>query len=206
MHRLLYGTGNPAKLISMRQMLSSLPFIIDGLDEDAPPASEDGNTPLANARQKALCYYQAYHRPVFSCDSGMELLGVPEDKKPGVHLRRPEGRSLSDEEMIEHYTSLVRAYGNGGCLQARYQNAICLIKGDGTLWEYDGDDICSNYFLLTDKPHIKRTPGWPLDSLSLSLPARAYWFDMTESEKLASHKSLQPGFEGFFKRVMLLSD
>ncbi len=36
-----------------------------------PQVEEDGQTPLENARQKALAYYQAFQIPVFSCDSGL---------------------------------------------------------------------------------------------------------------------------------------
>jgi 8-oxo-dGTP diphosphatase len=202
--RLLYGTGNPAKLNHMREMLAGLPLAVDGLDGSAPDAQEDGVTPLENARQKAQCYYRAFLRPVFSCDSGLFIEGVPKGKNPGVHARRPEGRSLSDEEMIAYYAGLVREYGQGGALKARYQNAICLVMGEGLVWEYDGEDIGFNTFLLTDKPHEKRTPGWPLDSLSLSLPSGKYSFDLTPEERLRSHRDLGPGFARFFRDALAL--
>jgi 8-oxo-dGTP diphosphatase len=182
MLKLLYGTGNPAKLDAMREWLSELPILISGLDEHAPPVPEDGFTPLENARQKALCYYSAYLRPVFSCDSGLVLSKVPEEKNPGVHARRPGGKPLSDEEMLAYYAGLVREYGRDGFLPARYQNAICLVMDGGVQVEYDGDDICSDTFLLADKPHPMRTPGWPLDSLSVSMQAGKYWFDMSTEE------------------------
>ena len=36
----------------------------DDMDREAPSPSEDGSTPLENARQKALCYYDFYQIPV----------------------------------------------------------------------------------------------------------------------------------------------
>ena len=201
MQRILYGTGNPAKLNAMREWLSGLPLVIDGLTSCAPQAPEDGRTPLENARQKALCYYQAYRRPVFSCDSGLMLSSVPHDLNPGVHARRPLGAPLSDGEMLLYYANLAREYGRDGFLQARYQNAVCLVMEDGRCLEYDGDDICSDMFLLADKPHPMRTPGWPLDSLSVSAETGKYWFDMAAEERLASHRDLRPGFAGFFSRA-----
>lgn len=199
MIRLLYGTGNPAKLNHMREMLRDLPLVIDGLEGLAPNVPEDGNTPLTNARQKAIAYYRAFQRPVFSCDSGLYLMGVPDDLNPGVHARRPRGLSLTDDEMIAYYGGLAQKYGP---LRARYVNAICLVTQEGAYWEYDGEDIGSDPFLLTDKPHARRTPGWPLDSLSLSLENGKYWFDLSEADRIASHKDLRPGFTGFFRRAL----
>ena len=202
--RLLYGTGNPAKLNAMIAWLCDLPLEIKGLDASAPTAPEDGKTPLQNARQKALFYYGLYRLPVFSCDSGLEILNVPQDKNPGVHARRPEGKALSDDEMIAYYADLAKAYGKDGFLPARYVNAICLITADGTMLEYDGEDICSDLYLLSSKPHAMRTQGWPLDSLSVSLATKAYWFDMPAAEKEKSHKDLRPGFIRFFQDALKL--
>jgi XTP/dITP diphosphohydrolase len=204
MLQLLYGTGNPAKLGAMRDWLSDLPILLGGLDEHAPAVPEDGITPLENARQKALCYYRTYLRPVFSCDSGLVLSGVPEAKNPGVHARRPGGKPLSDEEMLAYYAGLALEFGRDGFLPARYQNAICLVTDGGTFMEYDGEDICSDTFLLAAKPHPMRTPGWPLDSLSVSLQTGKYWFDMSQEERLLSHRDLRPGFVKFFRQAFNL--
>lgn len=204
MLRLLYGTGNPAKLSAMREWLKDLPVMIDGLDAQAPDVPEDGKTPLENARQKAVCYFMTYRRPVFSCDSSLILTGLPEDKNPGVHARRPEGKPLSDEEMLTYYAGLVQKYGKGGYLSARYQNAICLVMREGVCLEYDGDDICSGTFLLADKPHPMRTLGCPLDSLSVSAKTGEYWFDMSEEDRRLSYRDLRPGFVNFFRRALKL--
>ncbi len=204
MRRLLYGTGNPAKLRAMRDWLSALPILVDGLDDSAPPVPEDGKSVLENARIKAKAYFQAYKRPVFSCDSGLLLSCVPEDKNPGIHARRPAGTPLSDEEMLTYYAGLVREYGRDGYLPARYQNAICLILEDGSYLEYDGEDICSGTFLLADKPHSIRTPGWPLDSLAVSAHTGEYWFDMTPEARTKSHRDIRPGFVQFFRQALKL--
>ena len=60
--KLLFGTGNPAKLDVMRRGLDGMHLEILGLkdmDRAAPPVVEDGRTPLENARQKALAYYRS---------------------------------------------------------------------------------------------------------------------------------------------------
>ena len=81
--KILYGTGNPAKLVSMGRRLSGLGIELIGLKDIAaeiPQIEEDGRTPLENAEKKALGYYRAFGMPVFSCDSGLYLEGVPEDE------------------------------------------------------------------------------------------------------------------------------
>ena len=75
--KLLYGTGNLAKLSAMRNRLEQLDIELIGLNDlrvegrNVPEVKEDGNTPLENARLKAMVYYEAFQIPVFSCDSGL---------------------------------------------------------------------------------------------------------------------------------------
>lgn len=75
--KLLYGTGNPAKLDAMRHRLAGLGIELIGLKDlggvKQPEIIEDGKTPLENARKKAEAYFNALHMPVFSCDSGIGL-------------------------------------------------------------------------------------------------------------------------------------
>ena len=66
---ILYGTTNPAKLLSMRKRLSKLNIDIiclKDLNKPIPEFPEKGNTPLENAREKAYTYYKAFGMPVFS--------------------------------------------------------------------------------------------------------------------------------------------
>ena len=113
--RLLYGTGNPAKLSLMRKNLEKLQIEIVGLsdiDVAVPQVDEDGSLPLENARKKAKSYYEAFRIPVFSCDTGLYFENVPEDKQPGVHVRRVNGKNLTDGEMLAYYSGLAAEYGD----------------------------------------------------------------------------------------------
>lgn len=136
--KLLYGTGNPAKLSAMKQRLENLDIELIGLkdlEEEGiaiPEVPEDGNTPLENARQKAMAYYEAFKIPVFSCDSGLYFDNVPEEVQPGVHVRNVNGECLTDNQMIEYYAGLVKQYGN---LTARYKNAICFVMDEAHIYE-----------------------------------------------------------------------
>lgn len=199
--KLLYGTGNPAKLELMRGRLSVLGLEIIGLTdmEGMPPkVTEDGSTPLENARQKALAYYEAYRRPVFSCDSGLYFEGAPEEIQPGVHVRTVGGKYLTDEEMRIYYAGLAEKYGD---LKAYYKNAICLVLDEKHIFERMDASLESAPFLLTSKPCAAvRHSGFPLDSLSKDIETGRYFYDM-EKERM-EQGAVQDGFLDFFCEVL----
>lgn len=105
--KLLYGTGNPAKLSAMKCRLEQLDIELIGLNDlktkgiTIPIVPEDGETPLENARQKANAYYKAFCMPVFSCDSGLYFDNVPDEVQPGVHVRTVNGRFLDENHIYE---------------------------------------------------------------------------------------------------------
>ena len=199
--KLLYGTGNPAKLAVMRNRLSGLGLEIIGLTdmEGRPPkVPEDGSTPLENARQKALTYFAAYRRPVFSCDSGLYFEGVPEEIQPGVHVRTVGGKYLSDDEMRIYYSGLAEKYGD---LKAYYKNAICLVLDEKHIFERMDASLESPRFLLTSKPCAAvRHSGFPLDSMSKDIRTGRYFYDM-EEERM-EQGAVQNGFLDFFDEIM----
>lgn len=202
--KLLYGTGNPAKLESMRTRLERLDIELLGLqdliaeEKSVPKVAEDGNTPLENARLKAAAYYEAFGMPVFSCDSGLYFDNVPDEVQPGVHVRNVRGKCLSDDEMIAYYAGLVRKYG---ILKARYQNAICFIKDAGHIYEAMEPSMASEPFLLTDRPHSSiRKEGFPLDSLSVDIRTGQYYYDLP-AERL-DQVAVEDGFLEFFRKVL----
>ena len=202
--KLLYGTSNLAKLDAMSSRLGQLGIELIGLNDlkrkgySIPEVLEHGDTPLENARLKALAYYEAFGMPVFSCDSGLYFDHVPDEIQPGVHVRNVEGKCLSDEEMIEYYAGLVKKYGN---LVARYKNAICFVMDEEHIYEAMELSMESEKFILTDKPHSTiRKKGFPLDSISLDIKTKKYYYDLPE-EKL-EQVAVEDGFLMFFKRVL----
>lgn len=205
--KLLFGTSNQAKLAAMANRLKKIDIELIGLNDlkaegkMIPEVSEDGNTPLENARIKARAYYKAFRMPVFSCDSGLYFENVPDKIQPGVHVRNVNGKCLSDEEMIEYYAGLVKRYGN---LVARYRNAICFLMDENHIYESMDSSMDSEKFILTDKPHsVIRKKGFPLDSMSIDIKTNQYYYDLpTENlEQLA----VEDGFLLFFKKVFNLN-
>lgn len=206
--KLLYGTGNLAKLSAMRNRLEQLDIELIGLNDlrvegrNVPEVKEDGNTPLENARLKAMVYYEAFQIPVFSCDSGLYFDNVPDEVQPGVHVRNVNGKCLSDDEMIDYYSGLVKVYGN---LVARYRNAICFVMDNTHIYETMEPSMESEKFILTDKPHSTiRKEGFPLDSISLDIKTNKYYYDLPEDklEQLA----VEDGFLEFFKNILNLNE
>lgn len=202
--KLLYGTGNRAKLSAMRSRLKQLDIELIGLDDlraegkTIPQVVEDGKAPLENARLKATAYYEAFHIPVFSCDSGLYFDNVSEAIQPGVHVRNVNGKCLTDDEMIDYYSGLVKIYGN---LVARYRNAICFVQYDTHIYEAMEPSMESEKFILTDRPHsIVRKKGFPLDSISLDIKTNKYYYDLPTNR--LEQVAVEDGFLDFFKRVL----
>lgn len=202
--KLLYGTGNRAKLSVMRSRLKQLDIELIGLDDlraegkTIPQVVEDGKSPLENTRLKATAYYEAFHIPVFSCDSGLYFDNVPEAIQPGVYVRNVNGKCLTDDEMIDYYSGLVKIYGN---LVARYRNAICFVQDDTHIYEAMEPSMESEKFILTDRPHsIVRKKGFPLDSISLDIKTNKYYYDLPTNR--LEQVAVEDGFLDFFKRVL----
>lgn len=201
--KVLYGTGNPAKLSAMKRRLEKLDIELISLKEikeqgmEIPNVIEDGTTPLENARKKAKVYFEAFRMPVFSCDSGLFFDNVPEEIQPSVHVRTINGKSLTDEEMIAYYSSLAKQYGD---LVARYKNAICLILDETHRYEAMEQSMESAKFIITDKPHSIVKKGFPLDSLSIDIKTGKYYYDLPKEE--LDQVAVEDGFLEFFRKVL----
>jgi XTP/dITP diphosphohydrolase len=201
--KLLFGTTNPAKLESMRSKVKVLGIEVIGLNDidiKLDSVDESGNNPLENARLKALAYYKAAKMPVFSCDTGLYIEGVESKNQPGVYVRRVTDKEMNDEEMIAYYTKV--AADMGGFAKVRYKNAICLVLDEKSIYEYDGMDISSEYFLLKSEPHSKRIKGFPLDSISVEIESGEYYMDLDAQEGYESKFDIGQGFRDFFIRAL----
>ncbi len=217
---LLYGTTNEGKLLAMKRMLSPLGITLKGLKdmkESIPKVAETGSSPLENARIKAKAYYKIFQIPVFSCDTGLYLEGVPKELQPGIYVRRypclqkeqfdkykflksfwKEQRQhynseMTDKEMTEYYSKLALEFGE---LRAQYQNAICFYKSEQEIYESEDSRLSGKPFLLTSKPHPNCQSGFPLDRISIQISSRKYYYDLPESAQ--DEVALEEGFQEFF--------
>lgn len=200
--KILYGTTNKAKIQVMKNAIESLDIELIGLgdiDSELPSIIENGKTPLENAEIKAKAYYEAFHIPVFSCDSGLYFDELQDDEQPGLHVRRVNGKELTDDEMIEYYGALAEQHG--GKITGRYRNAIYFILDENHHYSSMDISIATEPFLLVPKPHSKqRVEGFPLDSLSIDIATGRYYYDLDVKEVSTS---VEDGLRKFFEEILL---
>ena len=199
--KLLYGTTNQAKLDSMQRITKKLDIELIGLKDlhlPLPDIDESGSNILENAKIKARAYYQAFHMPVFSCDSGLYFDNLEDALQPGTHIRRVNGKELTDEEMIEYYGGL--ATRHGGKLIGRYRNAIYLILNDDAVFHSMDISLATEPFILTGTAHPKRVEGYPIDALSVDISTGRYFYDLPG--KTLDQSAIERGFRAFFENVL----
>ena len=199
--RILYGTTNQAKLDSMKRITKVLGIEIIGLkdvNQPLPHIEESGKNPLENAKMKAEAYYKDFSMPVFSCDSGLYFDNIEEKLQPGTHIRRVNGKELTDEEMIEYYSGLAKSHDDR--LIGRYRNEIYFILDDEIKFSGMDESLATEPFMLVSKPHEKRIKGFPLDSISVDLASGKYYYDI--EEKSVDQSAVLQGFKAFFEKVL----
>ena len=116
-------------------------------------------------------------------DNNLYIDDIPEDRQPGVFVKRVNGKELNDDEMIEHYTSLVKEFG--GKLKARWVYGMVVYNGKEKR-EYTWSKA---QFYFVDKPSEKRNPGYPLDSISIMPECNKYFVDLTEEDRKLDEKN-----------------
>ena len=201
--RILYGTTNKGKLQAMEKSVRQLDIEIIGLNDlncKIPLIEECGRTPLENAEIKARAYFEAFHMPVFSCDSMLYFDELTDEEQPGIHVRRVNGKELNDDEMIQYYSSLAERYG--GKITGRYRNAIYFILDEDHHYSSMDMSIATESFVLVTKPHVKRVEGFPLDSLSIDIETGKYYYDIEVKDVSTP---VDDGVRKFFTDVLQLN-
>lgn len=141
---------------------------------------EDGKTAIENALIKARACFNKTNIPSIGMDDSLYLEGIPEEKQPGLNVRRINNKSLNDEEMIEYYTNLVKLYGNDGKLNCKWVYGLAVIDEEGK------EHTCTWYkdnFYMVDKSSLKINPGYPLNSISKYKVLDKYFTEITEEDK-----------------------
>ncbi len=181
MQQIIVGTKNEAKLAQIKGALASLQFNIIGLsdDDNLPDIKEDGKTAQENAKKKALAYTKELGHPVLSMDNALYFEKLPDEKQPGINVRRIEGRNdrPTDTELINYYSELVK--GLGGRANAHWDFAICFACPDGKVHE---TTIVSPR-IFTSKISSKTIEGYPLESIQIEPKTGQYISEMTQEEQ-----------------------
>ena len=180
----LFATHNKSKLNHYKKELECLGVNVLSLDDlsidyDVNEVSLDTRE---NAVKKATEYYKIAKIPTISVDDGLIFDNVPDKLQPGPYVRRIDGVNAStDEELLMHYSKIVKDYGVNGKLNGKWVKGIAVVKSE--------DDISSLSFnvekIFVDKISDKRHEGYPLDSMSITPYFNKYTVDLTEEENIA---------------------
>lgn len=180
MKKVLFATGNESKVKRFKDGLlrNGIEIItIKDIDEDIE-VSEDGKDAIENALIKARAYAKVLDIPVFAMDDSLYIDNIPDDKQPGLYVRRVNGKRLSDEEMLTYYSNLAHEYGLDGKLTCRWVYGIAVINnGVESTYTWSKDD-----FYIVDKPSDKIDPGYPLNTISINKKLNKYFTDMTKED------------------------
>ena len=182
MKKIIFATGNPTKakrfsngLVKHDIEVISLKDLDLKLDVD-----ESGNNAIENALKKARACFEKIKMPTIGMDDTLYLENVPEDKQPGLFVRRVNGKTLNDEEMIEHYLNLVKEYGIDGKLNSKWIYGLAVIdeNGEESTYTWYKDD-----FYMVDTKSSVINPGDPLNSISKYKGIDKYFTEVSEEEK-----------------------
>ena len=180
MKKVLFATGNESKAKRFKDGLlrNGIEIItIKDIDEDIE-VSEDGKDAIENALIKARAYAKVLDMPVFAMDDSLYIDNIPDDKQPGLYVRRVNGKRLSDEEMLTYYSNLAHEYGKDGKLTCRWVYGIAVINnGVESTYTWSKND-----FYIVDKLSDKIDPGYPLNTISINKKLNKYFTDMTKED------------------------
>ena len=177
--QVLFATTNTAKVKKYRDLLKEKGIelvTIKDLDFKLD-IDENGKDAIENAYIKAKTYYDKTKIPTIGMDNNLFIEELPEEKQPGTHVRRINGKELNDDEMITYYTNLVKE--NYGKLTAKWVYGMVICSDNGVnkfSWSKD-------HFYFVDKPCEKRNQGYPLDSITIVPEFNKYLAELTEEDK-----------------------
>jgi inosine/xanthosine triphosphate pyrophosphatase family protein len=181
MKEVLFATGNASKVARYKDKLLERGIVLKSLkDIDVDiDVDENGSTAIENATIKAKAYNEATDLPTMATDDTMYIVGIPEEKQPGIFVRRVNGKRLNDQEMIDYYTGIVKEYGKDGKLDTKWILGMVIIK-DGKV--YTHEETTSEYYIL-DTPAKDMREGYPLSSILFNKKANKYDIYLTEEDK-----------------------
>ena len=129
-------------------------------------ANKQRNIPLGAISINALKEYIKKARPY--------LIKNEDEKSLFVNIN---GKRLTDKEMIEYYTGLVKKYKKN--LKAKWVYGMAIYDGKNTqTFSWSKGD-----FYFVEKPSQIINEGYPLDSISILPENGKYFVDLTREEK-----------------------
>ena len=199
MKEILFATGNESKVNRFKEKLLERGILLKSLKDINInlEVEENGKTAIENAEIKAKAYYDVTKITTMAMDDTMYIDDIPEDKQPGVFVRRVNGKRLNDEEMIEYYINLGKMYGKDGKLNTKWISGMAIIK-DGKISTYT--DTTSEYYLV-DTPAKDMIEGYPLSSILVNRKVNKYDIYLSEEDKKIGQAD-DAGFIDFIEKTI----
>lgn len=200
MKKILFVTGNAskAKRFSEGLLEEGIEVLtLQDVDIDVEIV-EDGKDAIENAVLKARACYGKVDMAVMGMDDSLYMEGVPSNKQPGLYVRRIQGKTFSDEEMLEYYTGLVREYGIDGKIDCKWVYGLAVIDMDGIEHTYTWSK--DNFYMVAERSS-KIHPGYPLNSISKYKKIDQYFTDVTAEELMEIHQDESDVVEFIAKSV-----
>lgn len=181
MKKIVFATGNlsKAKRFSEGLLKKNIKLLsLKDLEIDLN-IQENGNDAIENALIKARACFKKMNMPSMGMDDTLYLENVPVEKQPGLFVRRVNGKTLNDEEMLKYYTDLVKQYGKNGKLYAKWIYGLAVIDENGRESTYTWS---KDNFYMVDTVSKIINPGYPLHSISKYNAIDKYFTETTEEE------------------------
>ena len=181
MKKILFATGNPTKAKRFSAGLAKYDIEVLSLKDMnlTLEAEENGKTAIENALIKAHECFKKANMPSMGMDDSLYLEGVPESEQPGLFVRRVNGKSLEDAELLEHYINLVKKYGVDGKLPCKWVYGLAVINENGEENTYTWE---KGNFYMVDTPSSIVNPGYPLNSISKYNDLDKYFTEVTAAD------------------------
>ena len=200
MKKVLFATENESKVKRFKNGLLEKNIEIISLNniDTKVEVIENGKNAIENALIKARAYAKVSDLPVFAMDDNLYIDGIPDEKQPGMYVRRVNGKRLNDDEMIEYYSNLAHTYGKNGRLTCRWVYGIAVINKDKeSTYTWSKED-----FYIVDKPTNKINPGYPLNTISINKSLNKYFTDITEEDKREIQENENDVIEFRFEKIL----
>ena len=179
--QILLGTKNQAKISIVQTALESLPIEILTLDDlnINIHVREDGQSTKENAEKKAKTYFAESNIPTVAIDGGLRVDHFPEEKQPGLFIRRIRGidRDATDEEVLDYYVGELDKMG--GESVGTWKGSIVLVVSDEKVF---CDSFSFKTILTTDRKGGV-TAGSPLDAVTIDPDTGKYFTEMKWQER-----------------------
>lgn len=194
--KVLLGTGNPAKLQEMREILGEIPGIewVSALDLNLPEPPEEGKTLEENAILKAVLYAKSSGLPAIAEDTGLEVAAL--SGAPGVLSSRFAGK---EKDYAANNKKLLELLAGAADRKARFRTVAVLALPDGRFWTSEG--VLEG--TIAEEP--RGSGGFGYDPLFIPAGETRTLAEMSPSEKNAiSHR--RKALEGLRPLLRVLTE